>query len=64
MLIMPRSGIFVYKVVSFWDSDELYIYICTWVSQKFCNILEHASLQHVYPMSEEVKSVVGTHGGE
>ena len=32
----------------------------TSVSQKFCNILVHASLQHLYPMTEAVEAVEGT----
>ena len=32
-----------------------------YVSQKFCNILMHASFQHIYHVTEVVQDVVGTH---
>ena len=31
----------------------------TWISQKFCNILVHASLQYIYHVTEAVQAVIG-----
>ena len=33
------------------------------VSQKFCNILIHASLQYIYHVAKAVQAEVGTHCG-
>ena len=38
----------------------MYWHAVTKVSQEFCNILVHASLQHIYHMTETVQSVEGT----
>ena len=38
-------------------------YIVTWMSQKFCNILECACLPHVYHMTKDDQTVEGIQNG-
>ena len=47
---LPRLTEYVFFTIAF----------CTWVSQKFCNILEYASLYCVYHVTKAVQAVEGT----
>ena len=53
------NNVLIYRVIFLYIYIYIYIYrVIYWVSQKFCNILVCASLQHVYQMTEAVSSIV------